>query len=100
MLGPTFSALTGLNNASKRLQNSANNLANVQTAGFKKGEVTSVQSKSGGTRVNSVAKVNTQGGLIPTNNPLDLAIQGNGVIRRTKSIGMSRGPNLRYSNTG
>ena len=37
MLGPTFSALTGLNNASKRLQNRANNLANVQTAGFKKG---------------------------------------------------------------
>ena len=39
MLGPTFSALTGLNNASKRLQNSANNLSNVQTAGFKKGEI-------------------------------------------------------------
>jgi flagellar basal body rod protein FlgG len=77
MLGPTFSALNGLNNASRRLQNSANNLANVQTAGFKKGEVTSVQSNSGGTRVNSVAKLNTQGGLIPTNNPLDLAIEGN-----------------------
>ena len=39
MLGPTFSGLTGLNNASKRLQKSTNNLANVQTAGFKKGEV-------------------------------------------------------------
>jgi flagellar hook protein FlgE len=37
MLGPTFSALVGLNNASKRLQNSANNLAIVQTAGLKKG---------------------------------------------------------------
>ena len=87
MLGPTFSALTGLNNASKRLQNSANNLANVQTAGFKKGEVTSVQSKSGGTRVNSVAKVNTQGGLIPTNNPLDLAIEGNGFFQVTNPNG-------------
>ena len=87
MLGPTFSALTGLNNASKRLQNSANNLANLQTAGFKKGEVTSVQSKSGGTQVNSVAKVNTQGGLIPTNNPLDLAIEGNGFFQVTNPNG-------------
>jgi flagellar basal-body rod protein FlgG len=87
MLGPTFSALTGLNNASKRLQNSANNLANVQTAGFKKGEVSSIQSKSGGTRVNSVAKVNTQGGLIPTNNPLDLAIEGNGFFQVTNPNG-------------
>ncbi|MBC8283522.1 MAG: flagellar hook-basal body complex protein [Nitrospinae bacterium] len=81
MLGPTFSALTGLNNASKRLQNSANNLANVQTSGFKKGEVNSVENKSGGTRVNSISKVNTQGGFIPTNNPLDLAIEGNGFFQ-------------------
>jgi flagellar basal-body rod protein FlgG len=87
VLASIFSALTGLNNASKRLQNSANNLANVQTAGFKKGEVASVQSKSGGTRVNSVAKVNTQGGLIPTNNPLDLAIGGNGFFQVTNPNG-------------
>ena len=81
MLGPTFSALSGLNNASKRLQNSANNLANVQTSGFKKSDVNSVESKTGGTRVNSISKVNTQGGLIPTNNPLDLAINGNGFFQ-------------------
>ena len=39
MLGPIFGPLTGLKNASKRLQNSVNNLTNMQTAGFKKGEV-------------------------------------------------------------
>ena len=54
MLGQIFSALTGLSNATKRLQNSANNLANVQTAGFKKGEVNSIAIKSGGTRLNSI----------------------------------------------
>jgi len=87
MLGPAFSALTGINNASKRLQNSANNLANVQTSGFKKGEVNSVENKTGGTRVNSISKVNTQGGLIPTNNPLDLAIEGNGFFQVTNPNG-------------
>ena len=81
MLGPIFSALTGLSNATKRLQNSANNLANVQTSGFKKGEVISIENKSGGTRVNSITKSNTQGGFIPTKNPLDLAIQGGGFFQ-------------------
>lgn len=81
MLGPTFSALSGLNSASKRLQNSANNLANVQTSGFKKSDVNSVENKNGGTSVSSISKVNTQGGLIPTNNPLDLAIEGNGFFQ-------------------
>ena len=81
MLGPIFSALTGLSNSTKRLQNSANNLANVQTTGFKKGEVNSIENKSGGTRVNSITKSNIQGGLIPTNNPLDLAIKGSGFFQ-------------------
>jgi flagellar hook protein FlgE len=31
MLGPMFSALSGLSNASQRLQNSANNVTNVNT---------------------------------------------------------------------
>ena len=82
MLGPIFNAFSGLSNASKRVQNSANNLSNVQTPGFKKGQVNSVDSKTGGTRVNSISKVNTQGGgFLPTNNPLDLAIQGNGFFQ-------------------
>ena len=81
MLGQIFSALTGLSNVTKRLQNSANNLANVQTSGFKKGEVNSIEIKSGGTRLNSITKSNFQGSFIPTNNPLDLAIQGRGFFQ-------------------
>ena len=76
MLGPNFSPLTGLKNASKRLQNSANNLANVQTAGLKKGKVNSVEIKTDGKRIYPISKVNTQGGLIQDNNSLDLPIEG------------------------
>ena len=72
MLGLTLSTLTGLSNATKRLQNSANNLANVQTSGFKKGEVISTENKSGGIRVNSITKSNAQGGFIPTKNHVNL----------------------------
>jgi len=87
MLGPIFSALTGLKNSTKRLQNSANNLANVTTSGFKKGKVNSIENKAGGSQVNSISKINTQGGLIPTNNPLDLAIKGNGFFQVTNPKG-------------
>ena len=87
MLGPIFSALTGLKNASQRLQNSANNVANINTAGFKKSDVNSADIKSGGTRVHDVSKFNTQGALIPTGNPLDLAISGNGFFQVTNPNG-------------
>ncbi|MBT5633721.1 MAG: flagellar hook-basal body complex protein [Nitrospina sp.] len=87
MLGPIFNALTGLKNASQRLQNSANNVANINTPGFKKSDVNSAELKSGGSRISSVSKSNTQGGLIPTNNPLDLAISGNGFFQVTNPNG-------------
>ena len=87
MLGPIFSALSGLNNTSLRLQNSANNVANVNTAGFKKSDVNSVESKSGGTRVNDISRSHTQGSLIPTGNPLDLAIDGDGFFKVTNPNG-------------
>ena len=87
MLGPMFSALSGLSNASQRLQNSANNVANVNTAGFKKSDVNSTDNKSGGTRVNDISRSNTQGSLIPTGNPLDLAIDGDGFFQVTNPNG-------------
>jgi len=87
MLGLISNAFSGLSNVSKRLQNSANNLSNVLTSGFKKGQVNTVGNKAGGTGVNSISKVNTQGGFLPTNNPLDLAIQGNGFFQVANSNG-------------
>ena len=42
MLGSICNAFSGLTNVSKRLQNSANNLSNVLTSGFKKSQVNNV----------------------------------------------------------
>ena len=42
MLGPIFSALSGLKNTSQRLQNSANNVANVNTTVSKKAMLTAL----------------------------------------------------------
>ncbi|HAX46473.1 MAG TPA: flagellar basal body protein [Nitrospinaceae bacterium] len=36
MINGMFNALSGLRTSAQKLQNSANNLANIQTSGFKK----------------------------------------------------------------
>ncbi len=81
LINGMFNALSGMNAATKRLQNSANNVANLQTPGFKKSDVVSASLKSGGTSVTAISRSNTPGGLIPTSNPLDLAISGNGFFQ-------------------
>ena len=87
MVGQMFSALSGLNNSAQNLQNSANNLANVNTAGFKKRDIISAANQSAGTGVNDISKSNTQGSFIPTGNPFDLAINGNGFFQVTNPNG-------------
>ncbi|MCF8719178.1 flagellar hook-basal body protein [Nitrospina gracilis] len=87
MINSLFSSLSGLNAASRKLQASANNLANVQTPGFKSSHVTLADNASGGVRVSGVARTSLQGPLVPTNNPLDVAVQGNGFLQVALSGG-------------
>lgn len=85
------------------MQNSANNLANLTTSGFKKSKVNSTENKSGGSSLNSISKINTQGSLIPTNNPLDLAIKGNGFFQVTNPngrISFTRSGNFKLNSAG
>ncbi len=97
-------AKTGLNSQQVKMQVIANNLANVNTSGFKSdranfesllyqilrgaGEATSENTSltSGlsvgtGTRLLNTAKTYTQGSLIDTGNSLDLAVEGDGFFQ-------------------
>jgi flagellar basal-body rod protein FlgG len=76
MLSRMFSALSGLRNTSRRIQNNAKKHANVNTAGFKKNDVNSVDNKSGGTGLNNISRSQIQDSLISTGNALDLTIDG------------------------
>lgn len=86
--------LSGLNNSAKALDAVGNNIANSQTAGFKAATAQfadvyaatlSGASSSNligqGASIMSVAQLFTQGNVTSTNNPLDLAINGNGFLR-------------------
>jgi flagellar basal-body rod protein FlgG len=113
-----FTSATGMAAQTTFIDNTANNLANVNTNGFKKGEVSfqdlvyvdartpggqvaqGLQTPTGlqigsGTLVNSIAKLYTQGTLVNTQNPLDVAIEGEGFFQVTLPTG-----ELRYTRDG
>jgi len=103
MLDSIFSSLSGLNTASRKLQVSSNNLANVQTPGFKASRTNIVDNQSGGARVAAVQRLNTSGSFLPTGNALDVAIQGNGFLQvtlGTGGTGFTRAGSLKVDSTG
>lgn len=100
--------LSGLNVSSKALDIISNNVANTNTVGFKTGgaifadvyaasltgSVSGKQTGAGST-LGAVRQTFTQGNLTTTNNPLDLAINGDGFF----IVGRSDGPNV-YTRNG
>ena len=97
-------AKTGLNAQQTRMQIIANNLANVNTTGFKRdranfetllyqvrrtagdqvtaeANLTSSFSVGTGARIVNTQKAHTQGSLITTDNSLDLALEGGGFFQ-------------------
>ncbi len=91
--------LSGLNMSAKGLDAIGNNIANSQTIGFKAatiqfndvyasavgGASTRNQVGQGGGTM-AVSQVFTQGNVTSTNNPLDIAINGNGFLRFQPSL--------------
>lgn len=98
--------LSGLNAASKSLEAIGNNVANSGTVGFKQSQVqfadiyASTLSGSGaaqigiGVQVARVAQLFSQGNIAVSNNPLDMAINGDGFFR------MSSGGTITYGRNG
>lgn len=92
--------LSGLASSSKAIDVVSNNVANASTVGFKSataqfadvyasaltGAVSTIQVGIG-TTVNAVKQAFTQGNLTSTNNPLDMAINGNGFFRIERNDG-------------
>ena len=86
-------ALSGLNAAAKNLDVIGNNVANTATVGFKAGQAqfadvyASALTGGGGSQVGigtklaTIAQQFTQGNVTATNNPLDVAVNGNGFFQ-------------------
>jgi len=90
--------LSGLNAAAKNLEVIGNNVANSGTVGFKQGQAqfadmyANSMNRSGnspvgiGVNVANVAQQFTQGNISSSNNPLDVAINGDGFFRMVSSL--------------
>lgn len=90
--------LSGLNAASKALDVISNNVSNTSNVGFKQAsaqfkDVFSVALNGGaagvqvgvGTAIGAVSQTFSQGSITPTDNPLDVAINGAGFFRMTNN---------------
>ncbi|HEY9554041.1 flagellar basal-body rod protein FlgG [Allosphingosinicella sp.] len=119
-------ARTGLDAQSARMRVIANNLANVNTTGFKRdranfetlayqimtapGAPASAENRyatglslGSGVEMTGTARVNSQGALATTDNPLDLAIEGDGFFQVTLpdgTIGYTRAGSFNLSAEG
>jgi flagellar basal-body rod protein FlgG len=126
MILSLYSAATGMDAQQVNLDTISNNIANVNTSGFKRSKVefqdllyqdrrqSGGQTASGGTvptdvalgngtRVVSTSKVFTQGQLTQTGEEMDLAINGNGFLQITADDGSTvytRDGSLKRSSTG
>ena len=119
-------AKTGLDAQQTRMNVISNNLANVNTTGFKRDRAVfedllyqnirqaggqtgaNTQAPTGlmlgtGVRVVATEKQHAQGNMVNTTNPLDLAVAGEGffqVAQPDGTIGYTRDGNFKLSNTG
>lgn len=94
--------LSGLSAAAKNLDVISNNVANATTAGFKQAyavfsDMSAASAVGGttgtqvgiGTQVKRVTQVFSQGAITVTNNPLDVAISGQGFLRMSDNGAIS-----------
>lgn len=104
MIKAMYSAATGMEAQQTKIDVIANNMANVNTTGFKKDQAQfedliyqTIQAPGGrssqgtvkpsglqvgqGTRLKSVSKIFSQGSMLQTGNQLDIAIEGRGFFR-------------------
>ena len=106
--------LSGLNAAARNLEVIGNNVANASTVGFKSSRAqfadvyantlagSTVGAIGIGTRVATVAQMFTQGNVTTTNNPLDVAINGEGFFRLSTNgtISYTRNGQFQLDSTG
>lgn len=78
MIDAMFGAATALNAAAAVSAVTANNIANSRTPGFKSNSAFLSELSTGGVKLSSIRPNNTQGSLIPTGVPTDVAVFGKG----------------------
>ncbi len=102
MIKGIYTAARGLDARMKNLEIVSNNLANLNTTGFKKElPFSEIMNQFGNTKIQQLTDFR-QGNLTQTNNPMDLAISGNGffVVHTNNGTELTRNGSFKISNEG
>lgn len=102
MIKGIYTAARGLDARMKNLEIVSNNLANLNTTGFKKElPFSEIMNQYGNTTIQQLTDYR-QGNLTQTNNPMDLAISGNGffVVQTNNGQELTRNGSFKISNQG
>ena len=102
MVKGIYVAAIGLDARMKNLETVANNLANINTTGYKRGvPFSEILNQAGDVQIEHVTDYK-QGDLAETSNPLDLAISGKGffVVQTNNGDELTRGGNFKISDDG
>lgn len=109
MIGALYNGLSGLDSFQKALNTQSNNIANVNTVGYKQDEVSfgdmMYQLGQGkGTSITSIEKNYSQGNLKVTDDPYDVGLEGDGFFLVSSLLGQStqytRSGNFRVGEDG
>ncbi|KAA0256836.1 flagellar hook basal-body protein [Deferribacter autotrophicus] len=102
MIKGLYSALSALNAATVYQENTANNIANVNTPGYKKIVTYNQELSKDGVKVYSLRDTKSPGYLIYTGRNLDLAINGNGYFKLADNNGevFTRNGNFKMDKDG
>ncbi len=112
MIGALWTGIAGLSSQQQALDNESNNIANVNTVGYKASRISFAdqvyQDRIGkGSKVLDAEKLYTQGGTKPTGVAYDMALKGEGffTVAKTSSSGITenfytRAGNFRMGDNG
>ncbi|MDZ4740193.1 MAG: flagellar hook protein FlgE [Alphaproteobacteria bacterium] len=109
LYGALYTGVAGLSANSRAMANTSTNIANVNTVGYKSTRnefstllsTTTIGSYTGGVKNVSVPQISTQGNLLQTSSPTDLAISGQGFFTVTSAPTENPGVNeIVYTRAG
>ena len=104
MIDALYNGITGLNTFQSALNSESNNIANINTIGYKSDKISFADQLFGnGVTVETVDKNLAQGDIKITGAPYDMAIEGNGfflVRGATEVVNYTRAGNFRMAADG
>ncbi len=89
MISSIFASISGIVSSFRRHAVASHNVANAGTYGYKARRIVAQENRTGGVDSTHLQRMNSQGPLIHTGRPLDLALHGEGFFNSNRMMEQS-----------